>query len=225
MENNDAVVEQSLNLVDQAQASAPEDMPEEPTAEPEKPRHPAEPCNTQTQETAQEPTPTEEAPKLPPELAEAQDKIAKLSEEKRILYEQLLRRQAEFENFRKRVERERADFELKVRADIISNLLPILDNFERAINSANLSADDSNQESFLTGVKLIYRQFLDCLSSFGLTPVKAVGETFDPHIHDAVSTEVNPELPENTILEELRRGYKLGDKLIRPSMVKVCVKS
>lgn len=78
MENNDAVVEQSLNLVDQAQASAPEDMPEEPTAEPEKPRHPAEPCNTQTQETAQEtaqePTPTEEAPKLPPNLLKPKTK-------------------------------------------------------------------------------------------------------------------------------------------------------
>lgn len=179
----------------------------------------------QTEDTQQteEALSAEEVSRLLVDLAEAQERATKLTEERRLLHEQLLRRQAEFENFRKRTDRERSEIALKARADLINEMLPILDNFERALNSAN-SPEDAVQEGILTGIRLIHRQFLDCLIGMGLNPIQAVGEPFDPHLHEAVTTEVTADQPENTILEELRRGYKLGDKLIRPSMVKVSVR-
>lgn len=179
----------------------------------------------QTEDTQQteEALSAEEVSRLLVDLAEAQERATKLTEERRLLHEQLLRRQAEFENFRKRTDRERSEIALKARADLINEMLPILDNFERALNSVN-SPEDAVQEGILTGIRLIHRQFLDCLIGMGLNPIQAVGEPFDPHLHEAVTTEVTADQPENTILEELRRGYKLGDKLIRPSMVKVSVR-
>lgn len=165
----------------------------------------------------------DEVSRLLLDLADAQERATKLAEERRLLHEQLLRRQAEFENFRKRTERERNEIALKARAELINEMLPILDNFERALTSAN-SSEDAVQEGILAGIRLIHRQFLDCLVGMGLNPIKAVGEPFDPHLHEAVTTEVNTDHPESIILEELRRGYKLGDKLIRPSMVKVSVR-
>lgn len=178
--------------------------------------------STQAQEDSQNLS-AEEVSQLLRDLADVQEKVTRLTEEKRLLHEQLLRRQAEFENFRKRTERERSEITLKAKAELIKEMLPILDNFERALTSAN-SPEDAVNEGILAGVKLIHRQFLDCLVGMGLNPIKAIGESFDPHLHEAVTTEISTDQPENTILEEFRRGYKLGDKLIRPSMVKVSVR-
>ncbi len=203
---------------------ASEEAPNETSPPDEKELTSGEQLEVQTEDTQQEEAlSAEEVSRLLTDLAEAQEKAAKLTEEKRLLHEQLLRRQAEFENFRKRTERERSETVLRARADIINEMLPILDNFERALSSVN-SPDDAVQEGILTGIRLIHRQFLDCLIGMGLNPIQAVGEPFDPHLHEAVTTEVTADQPENTILEELRRGYKLGDKLIRPSMVKVSVR-
>lgn len=159
------------------------------------------------------------------DLSDAQERSAKLTEEKKLIYEQLMRRQAEFENYRKRVDRERTEIYAKARAEIVTDLLPVLDNLERALGSgAQIDSGDAVRDGIVTGVKLIHRQFLDVLSGLGLSPVKAVGEPFDPHMHEAVTTETNNELPENTVIEELQRGYKLGDRLLRPAMVKVSVR-
>lgn len=159
------------------------------------------------------------------DLSEAQERLAKLSEEKKLIYEQLMRRQAEFENFRKRVDRERSDVHLQARSNVVVEMLPVLDNLERALESAPKGeAGEALCENILTGVKLIHRQFLDILIGLGLSPVKALGEPFDPHVHEAVTTEANNDLPENTIVAELQKGYKLGEKLLRPAMVKVAVR-
>jgi molecular chaperone GrpE len=152
-------------------------------------------------------------------LAELQSQIESLVREKSALYDQLLRRQAEFENYRKRVERDRAETYNRARADIIRELLPVIDNFERALVSLEKSGEDA--EGLRHGIELIHKQFKDILTKLGLEPVEAVGQKFDPHVHEAVTMEVTDEHEENMILEEFERGYKLGDRLLRPSKVKV----
>ncbi|HEX5734030.1 MAG TPA: nucleotide exchange factor GrpE [Blastocatellia bacterium] len=170
----------------------------------------AEGASSQTDETgAAEPNPQ----------AELQAQVDTLAQEKVALYDQLLRRQAEFENYRKRVERERTDAHHKSRADLLVELLPVLDNFERALASLQTSGADA--AGLRHGVELIHRQFKDALTKFGLQPVEALGQTFDPHLHEAVTIEATDEHKENTVIEEFERGYKLGDKLLRPAKVKV----
>ncbi len=170
----------------------------------------AEGASAQTNETgAAEPSPQ----------AELQSQVDTLTQEKAALYDQLLRRQAEFENYRKRVERERTEAHHKARADLLVELLPVLDNFERALVSLQTSGADA--AGLRHGVELIHRQFKDALTKFGLQPVEALGQTFDPHLHEAVTIEATDEHKENTVIEEFERGYKLGDRLLRPAKVKV----
>ncbi|MBL8148752.1 MAG: nucleotide exchange factor GrpE [Blastocatellia bacterium] len=159
------------------------------------------------------------------DLSEVQEKNSKLTDEKKMIYEQLMRRQAEFDNFRKRVDRERIDLQSKTKGDIIMELLPVLDNLERALEQGSKpEVSDGVQEGILAGIKLIHRQFVDTLSNFGLVPIKAIGEVFDPHLHEAVTTEASEGYAENTVIEEFQRGYKIGERLLRPSMVKVALK-
>jgi molecular chaperone GrpE len=151
--------------------------------------------------------------------ARLQSQIEALNQEKTALYDQLLRRQAEFENYRKRVERERSEVYQRARSEVLLELLPIVDNFERALSS--LEKGEGEAAALRQGVELIHRQFNDALAKFGLEPVEAVGQTFDPHLHEAVTTEPTDEHEENTVIEEFERGYKIGDKLLRPAKVKV----
>ena len=169
----------------------------------------AEGASAQAKQTANETDPQ----------AGLQSQVDALAQEKAALYDQLLRRQAEFENYRKRVERERTDAHHKARADVLVELLPVLDNFERAL--ASLQGSGGDAASLRHGVELIHRQFKDALTKFGLQPVEALGQTFDPHLHEAVTIEATDEHKENTVIEEFERGYKLGDKLLRPAKVKV----
>jgi len=148
-----------------------------------------------------------------------QSQIETLAQEKAALYDQLLRRQAEFENYRRRVDRERTETHQKARADVLVELLPVLDNFERALASLQTSGADA--AGLRHGVELIHRQFKDALTKFGLQPVESLGQTFDPHLHEAVTIEQTDEHKENTVIEEFERGYKLGDRLLRPAKVKV----
>lgn len=152
-------------------------------------------------------------------VARLQSQIETLNQEKAAIYDQLLRRQAEFENYRKRVERERSEAYQRARSEVLLELLPIVDNFERALSS--LEKGDGEAAALRQGVELIHRQFNDALAKFGLEPVEAVGQTFDPHLHEAVTTEPTDEHEENTVIEEFERGYKIGDKLLRPAKVKV----
>jgi molecular chaperone GrpE len=152
-------------------------------------------------------------------VARLQAQVDELTAERGSLYDRLLRRQAEFENYRKRVERERSALYQHGRDDVVLQLLPVLDNFERALSS--LESSEGDAEALRHGIELIHKQFKDALSKFGLEPVEAVGKTFDPHIHEAVTTEATDEHKENTVIEEFQRGYKIGNRLLRPAKVKV----
>ncbi|HYL98107.1 MAG TPA: nucleotide exchange factor GrpE [Blastocatellia bacterium] len=152
-------------------------------------------------------------------LAEAQDTIQTLWQDKSNLHDQLLRRQAEFENFRKRQEKEKIEFHQRARAELVLELLPVLDNFERALSSLNNGEAEAG--SLRQGIELIHKQMRDALTKLGLQTVESVGAVFDPNLHEAVTTEPTEDHKENTIIEEFQRGYKLGDRLLRPAKVKV----
>lgn len=131
-------------------------------------------------------------------------------------YKRLARLQADYENFRRRTRLEKEELCKYASEQLVLRLLPVLDNFQRA-----LAAEGDSLQDYKSGVEMIYRQFQDVLSLEGVEAIPAVGEPFDPVKHEAVFREESEEYPENTIIEELRRGYFLKDKVIRPSMVKV----
>ena len=152
-----------------------------------------------------------------PQQAETQvDPLDELRREKDSLQDRLLRTAAEFDNYRKRVERERRELTDYIKADILAELLPIVDNFERA-----MQAPASDGEALRKGVELIHKQMLDFLRKRGVTPIDALGADFDPNFHQAVIHETSSSHREGEVIEELQRGYMLGDKLLRPAMVKV----
>lgn len=142
------------------------------------------------------------------------------------LQETLARRQADFENYRKRIERERAETYNRVVGDVVSKLLPVLDNLRRALDAeASMEAVESDEfRHFLNGVELIDKQLRDVLEGLGLQAVEAVGQPFDPHIHEAVATEPSEDYEPDTVVQELVRGYRLGEKLLRPAIVKVATR-
>ncbi|MTI81488.1 MAG: nucleotide exchange factor GrpE [Firmicutes bacterium] len=128
----------------------------------------------------------------------------------------MLRAQADFDNFRRRSRQEKEDLLKYAGEDIINELLPVLDNFERALGAAENPGED-----FISGVSMIFKQLKAVLEKAGLEIIPAVGEQFDPNKHEAVMQVDSEEHAENVIVEELRRGYILKDKVIRPAMVKV----
>jgi len=134
--------------------------------------------------------------------------------------EQLMRLRADFENFKNRVDRTREANERQAAAQLVSRLLPVLDNFERALSAARQVERES---TFQDGIGLIFRQLLDELRKEGLVSVDTVGEPFDPEVHEAVATTDVSGLPANTVVEELQRGYLLHSRLLRPALVKVSV--
>ena len=143
-----------------------------------------------------------------------EDEVRALREERDVLYDRLARLQAEFDNARKRAAREQSEFREYAVADAIKALLPMLDSFDRALEA---HAGDEN----FRGVELINRQFHDALAKLGLRPIPAAGEPFDPYLHQAVEMVDTTDAADNTVLEELQRGYKLKDRLLRPAMVRV----
>ncbi len=149
-----------------------------------------------------------------PAAAGAEDELKTLREERNLLLDRLARLQAEFDNARKRAAREQSEFREYAVADAIKALLPMLDSFDRALEA---HAGDEN----FRGIELINRQFHDALAKLGVRPIPAAGEPFDPHLHQAVEVVDTSEAPDNTVLEELPRGYKLKDRLLRPAMVRV----
>ena len=130
-------------------------------------------------------------------------------------YERLLRKTAEFDNYRKRTDRERQQLAEAAAADLLQELLPLVDDMERA-----LRAEGSN-EGIRKGVELIHKQLVESLRKRGVRPIEALGADFDPHYHMAVSHEAADDRREGEVIEEFRRGYMLGDRLLRPAMVKV----
>lgn len=153
---------------------------------------------------------------------EASSGFQALKEERDSLYDRLLRKAAEFDNYRKRVEREKAEVLQFGSAELMRDLLNAMDSFELALKNA--SAGTSAEEETLRGFELIYKQLQDTLARFGLKPVEAKGTPFDPNFHNAVSTQATDEVEENTVVEEMRKGYTLNGRLLRPAMVIVSVK-
>lgn len=162
-------------------------------------------------EVEEEQSPEEQILTREAELAQAK---AQISEH----YAQLQRLQADFDNYRKRTQKEKEDLAQYAATRVVEAMLPIVDNFERAITSAQTSQDF---EAFAQGVEMIYRQVYSLLEKEGLKPIEAVGQPFDPKVHDAIVQMDSDEYPENTVIEELQKGYYLKDKVLRPSMVKV----
>jgi len=145
------------------------------------------------------------------------DPTEALQREKDALQDRLLRTAAEFDNYRKRMDRERRDLAEYAAADILKDLLPILDNFERALQAP--AAPDT--DAFRKGIELIHKQMLDLLKKRGVKPIVALGTDFDPNFHQAVIHEPSSTHREGEVMEELQRGFLLGERLLRPAMVKV----
>ena len=133
------------------------------------------------------------------------------------LRDMLLRRQAEFDNFRKRTERERVEQSQYASMEVVGELVPILDDFERAL------AADSNSPDYAKGVQMIYQRMSESLKKTGLEPLDATGKPFDPHLHQAIERVETNDAPDNTVIGEFQRGYNFKGKLLRPSMVRVAV--
>jgi len=160
------------------------------------------------------------------ELVATRAELKRLDGEVKELRDSLARRQADFENYRKRTERERSETYSRVVVDIAAKLLPVVDNLKRALETeASIEASESDEfRHFLSGVDLIYKQLNGVLDAFGVKPVLAEGVQFNPHLHEAVVTEQTDECEPDTVIQEIVRGFTVGDKLIRPALVKVAVK-
>ena len=160
------------------------------------------------------------------ELIATRAELKRVETENAELKDRLARRQADFENYRKRVERERTETYNRVVADVAAKLLPVLDNLKRALDAeSSVEASESDEfRHFLSGVDLIYKQLNGVLDALGVKPIAAVGEQFDPHVHEAVVTEATDDYEPDTVMQEIVAGYRLGDKLIRPALVKVATR-
>jgi molecular chaperone GrpE len=143
--------------------------------------------------------------------------IAALKKERDDLYDRLLRKTAEFDNYRKRIERERREQSDQAVVDLIQELLLIVDDFDRALT---VEAGEG-ASAYRKGVELIHSKLYDLLKKYGVRPIETLGTDFDPNLHQAVIHEVSPDHREGEVVGELRRGYMLGDRLLRPAMVKV----
>jgi molecular chaperone GrpE len=145
------------------------------------------------------------------------EEYERLRAERDGLLDRIARLQAEFENARKREQRERADYRAFAVADAVEQFLPVLDNFKLAINANGTAAQ------MRTGVELIAKQMDDVLRSLNVTAVETVGQPFDPHVHEALESVERPDLPDHQVIEEVRRGYRIKDRLLRPALVRISV--
>ena len=143
------------------------------------------------------------------------DELIKTKQELEETHDRYKRIMAEFDNYKKRSQKEREGLYNSLVSDIVTSFLPILDNLEKAVNTK--TAD----EGYKQGVEMVQKQFIDTLSNLGVTPIPTVGEQFNPEFHEAVSSVNADDLQSGTIKEEFRKGYKIGQKVIRHSMVVV----
>lgn len=148
-------------------------------------------------------------------LAGGQTEIDQLKGERDQLLDRLARMQAEFENARKRAEREKADFRDHVTGSVVEQFLPVLDNFELALKSTG------STQQLRSGVTLIVKQMEEILDKMQVRAIPAMGETFDPRVHEALGTVERDDVPDQHVAEEIRRGYKIREKLLRPALVRV----
>jgi len=150
-------------------------------------------------------------------IEEMKKELTKVTEEKDEYLNKLKRMKADFVNYRNRVNKEKDQLEIKTKTEIINSLLPIIDNFERALKSVE------EESEFLSGVSLIHKQLLDALKKEGLEIIETEGEEFDPAYHEAVMQVESKEHDSGYIVEEIQKGYLMDGKVVRPAMVKVAV--
>jgi len=146
-------------------------------------------------------------------MAEVEEKQTSLEE----MTNRYQRLQADFDNFRRRTRQEKEELSAVVAQDLILQILPVIDNLERALDGKS----QQDAQAIIAGVEMIYRQMVSLLAKNGLETIEAVGNQFNPEQHQAVMREENPNQPEGMIIEELQKGYRVRDRVIRPSMVKV----
>jgi molecular chaperone GrpE len=144
-----------------------------------------------------------------------QEEYDRLKSERDMLMDRLARLQAEFENYRKREARERAEFRDFATANAVEQFLPVLDNFQLALKSSG------SVEQLRAGVELIVKQMEEALRSLNVQPIETVGAEFNPHVHEAIETVERQDLPDHQIFEEVRRGYRIKERLLRPALVRV----
>jgi len=137
------------------------------------------------------------------------------------LKERALRQAAELENYKKRTEREKAEFFKRANEGLVKDLLPVLDNLERALESASESPE---ADTLAKGVEMVHAELLKTLERHGLEPIEALGQPFDPELHEAMMQQENPELEDNTVMAEAQKGYLFQGRLLRPAMVVVSKK-
>ena len=159
---------------------------------------------------------------LQAELAAITEERDNLLKEKQEIYDRLLRNKAEFDNARRRAERERSEFVQYAGMEVVREILPVADDFERALQSGASLAEGPAKE-YIKGMELIYQRLIDRLAKLGLEPIETTGQLFDPNLHQAVERVETEDVPDQTILSDFQRGYTFKGRLLRPSMVKVAV--
>ena len=175
---------------------------------------------TQTPDPTREPT----TPQLQERIAELESQISEMDaalttsrQEAANNWDKYIRQVAEMDNFRKRQERMREDRVKRYKKDLLEKVVAVMDNLERAISYQ----DTMNREGLQQGMRMVQWQLSEILRSEGLTPVPALGQPFDPHIHEAVETVEAPDQPEGMVVEEVQKGYMMGEEMLRPARVKV----
>jgi len=158
--------------------------------------------------------PVEPGTASPEQLAELKERAAKADEH----WDRLLRTTADFDNFKKRATREKQDAVKYANESLLQKLIPILDNFDMALSAAQNAQPDGSQ-SLQTGINMIYQQLKSLLAETGVEEIDAAGKPFDPNFHEAVSQKETTEVPEGQVVQQLRKGYKLKDRLLRPATV------
>lgn len=152
-------------------------------------------------------------------LQEMTEKFKSAEQEAKETYDRLLRVSAEFENYKKRMAREKEEFRKYANESLIKDLLPVVDNLERAIDSS--CNHEGSNDCLMEGVNLTLKEILKILDKFGVRPIESLGKTFDPTFHQAFLQEETEDHPDNTVFRELQKGYMIHDRLLRPSMVVV----
>jgi molecular chaperone GrpE len=174
---------------------------------------------TEPAEAADSLVPDDQTPLTSEQLEELKDKAAKADEH----WQRLLRTSADFDNFKKRAAREKQDAIKFANESLLQKLIPVLDNFDMALSAAQAAPSDA-AESLQTGISMIYQQLKNAAGEAGLEEVDAAGKVFDPNLHEAVSQKESADTPEGSVLQQLRKGYKLRERLLRPASVVVAKK-
>jgi molecular chaperone GrpE len=175
--------------------------------------------SNQSKKVKNQKTPQDKTEALKDKLKKKDAQIKLFKKETQELMEQNLRKIADMENLKKRLAREKAEFYQYALSDFLRELFTVLDNFERAL----MSADQGDGKSFREGVEMICKQYQDLLIKYGAKPIEVKGKKFDPHLHQAFITVESADVKEPEILEEMQKGYTLHNRLLRPSIVKVAV--